>query len=60
MSVKLHPAAEAEFVDAYRWYEKQMKGLGYGFVAAVDEIILKIEDHPFSFPLAYKTFRKQF
>lgn len=57
MSVILHPAAENEFLEAFKWYEKQLTGLGEEFTGAIDEAIKRIQAAPLSFPLCYKTVR---
>jgi hypothetical protein len=38
----VRPEAEAEFVEAFDWYEQQVAGLGNRFVVSVDAVIHSI------------------
>lgn len=42
--------AEAEALDARRWYEARRAGLGEEFGAEVDAAVARIVEHPFAFP----------
>ena len=44
------PQAEAEAVEARRWYEARRAGLGEEFGAEVDAAVARIVDHPRAFP----------
>ena len=50
MRVDLYPEARAEFRSGALWYEERRDGLGEEFVAAVDEVLLRIAEAPKSFP----------
>lgn len=50
MRVKLHPDARAEVRSGALWYQEHRDGLGEEFVAAVDEVLLKIGKTPQLFP----------
>lgn len=41
-----HPDAEQEYVEAFRWYEKQRPGLGYRFEEYIEKCLKKIVSHP--------------
>ena len=49
--LKVEAAAEAEILEAARWYERQTGGLGDQFLQAVTQVLAAISDHPRSFPL---------
>lgn len=44
------PQAEAEALEARRWYEARSVGLGDAFAAEVDAAVARIIEHPFAFP----------
>lgn len=44
------PQAEAEALEARRWYEARRAGLGEEFSAEVDAAVERILEHPFAFP----------
>ena len=48
MSLELiiRPEAEADVVQAYRWYNEQVPGLGQEFLAEVDRVIESIQFNP--------------
>jgi plasmid stabilization system protein ParE len=48
--VKLHADARDEIRSAALWYQEHRDGLGEEFVAAVDEVLLKIAKTPQLFP----------
>ncbi len=58
MNVILHPAAEREFSEAFKWYEKRMTGLGTEFSNMIDETVHRVKNSPLSFPICYKTVPK--
>ena len=45
-SVRFHPEAEAEMIDAAAWYEAQQAGLGKRFLACVQEALNRIQLNP--------------
>jgi plasmid stabilization system protein ParE len=51
LPLRIHPEAEAEFADAIRWYERHGVELALDFVAAVDEGIAAIQQHPQRYPV---------
>ena len=46
MKVRFLPPAAQELEDAFQWYEDQMPGLGYNFLAEIDEAIHRIVTWP--------------
>ena len=47
--VVFRPEARAELLDARRWYEERLEGLGRDFARAVEAAIEAIAKHPASF-----------
>ena len=46
MNYRFHPAASAEYEGDIRFYKKRQPGLQHRFVAAVEETIGRILEHP--------------
>lgn len=46
MNVRFLSPATQELEDAYQWYEDQMLGLGYEFLAEIDEAVHRITAWP--------------
>lgn len=44
------PEAQAEALEARRWYEARRGGLGEEFGAEVDAAVARIVEHPLAFP----------
>lgn len=44
------PEAEAEALEARRWYEERRPGLGDEFGAAVDTTVTRLVERPLAFP----------
>ena len=45
------PQAEAELLDARRWYDEQHAGLGESLVEAVSIAVMSIVQNPLAYPL---------
>lgn len=58
MTLVVHRDAEAEILEAYRWYESRRAGLGTDFVTEVDESLERIAGNPKSFAMAYGEMRR--
>ena len=58
MSFQLHSKAEAEFGEAYFWYENQSKGLGTQFILCVNEAIERVLRNPRLYPYAQNQMRR--
>ena len=50
MSIRFHPEADSEMVDAATWYESQQEDLGKRFLASVQDAINRIELNPEMYP----------
>jgi len=46
--------AEADLVDAYKWYEERVAGLGAEFLLCVDAVMSGIERNPQHYPVVHK------
>ena len=53
-SLIVEPAAEQDLHQAYRWYQKQRKGLGDEFLLEFDSSLSKICENPFANLIIYK------
>lgn len=58
MQAVFQPAATADVEAAYAWYEKQRRGLGGEFRAAIDEVIAMIERKPAACPVVRRAVRR--
>jgi plasmid stabilization system protein ParE len=45
-AVQLLPAAEREVEEAFRWYERQRRGLGFEFLLALDATMQALRRRP--------------
>jgi plasmid stabilization system protein ParE len=54
----LHREAEADILEAFRWYESRRAGLGREFLDDVDRALERLVAAPSSFPLAYRDLRR--
>lgn len=50
--------AQKEFEQAGDWYEKERKGLGADFLAAMERALSTIAGHPEQFPIVHRDVRK--
>jgi plasmid stabilization system protein ParE len=48
--MRLHPEAQSEIDQAFRYYEAEQPGLGDGFIAAPEHGYSQIEDFPNAWP----------
>ncbi len=51
-------AAAADLEDAYRWYERQRKGLGEDFLSAVQVAIETVGSNPKAHPVLHRDTRR--
>ena len=49
--IRFHPEAEAEMMDAAKWYEQQQANLGKRFLSTIQDSLNRIEFNPLLFPL---------
>ncbi len=52
------PAAEADLVEAFEWYEGREPGLGFGFLGEVGRRLASIRDAPEQFDVVHKSYRR--
>lgn len=58
MKIALRPAAECDIAEAMAWYDGQKAGLGDEFLAKVDAMLVRIQEHPDSFPTTHASFKR--
>ena len=58
LPVVTRPAAAAEIETAYRWYERERKGLGSEFLEALQKMVNAIAENPERFPTVRKDIRR--
>ena len=54
----LRPEAEADALEAYRWYNEQLPGLGEDFLTEVDRAIETIRANPEASRKIHREFRR--
>jgi plasmid stabilization system protein ParE len=57
-SLLIRPEAEADIEEAYRWYERQLGGLGSDFLLCVEEGLEKIQKNPEMWPVVHRNVRR--
>jgi len=57
-SVRFLPEAEAELLEAARWYREQSPGLDQEFMRCVDDALATIGRVPNLFPLVHRQLRR--
>ena len=62
MSLKLilRPEAEADALEAYRWYSEQLPGLGDDFLSEVERALETIRANPEANRKVHREFRRTF
>ncbi|MBS0307867.1 MAG: type II toxin-antitoxin system RelE/ParE family toxin [Proteobacteria bacterium] len=58
--VEFAPAAEAEIIDAFNWYEQQSFGLGGEFLRAVKQSEAALSRNPHLYQILYKEIRRTY
>lgn len=58
LPVVFQPDAQEEMDHAYAWYEGQRPGLGEAFLAAVREVLTRIQEHPEMYEQLYRGLRR--
>jgi len=54
----LRPEAEADALEAYRWYSEQLPGLGEEFLAEIDRALETIRANPEAHRKLHREFRR--
>lgn len=57
MILRVRADAQADILDAARWYEDQQPGLGEALVAEIDAVFQRIKRGPLRFRIAYRGLR---
>jgi plasmid stabilization system protein ParE len=52
MTVRFHPAARAELLEARRWYQARSPVAAMAFAQAVEVAVFRIAESPIHFPIA--------
>ena len=55
--ISFHEDAEAELIEAARYYEERASGLGFAFLEDVDKAVSAVSDHPLSCQLVGREVR---
>jgi len=60
MSYKLilRQDAERDLVEAFKWYEEKVPGLGTDFLAVIERALDSIQENPARFPVMYRNVRR--
>ncbi len=54
----LRPEAEEDLLDAYRWYDRRVSGLGLRFIESVERTLTQIEQSPQAFTAVHEGVRR--
>ena len=58
MRLVYHPLAAQEVVEAARFYESRTNGLGERFLKQVDEVMRRLQEHPYQWPVVDADIRR--
>jgi len=58
MRISFRPEAVADLTEAYRWYERQRRGLGDEFEAVVEETLGLLKQAPTAFAVLHRELRR--
>jgi plasmid stabilization system protein ParE len=58
MRILFHLEAESDVIQAFRWYEEKMSGLGARFRLSLDAALAAIQAHPEAYPVVHKQVRR--
>ena len=54
----IRPEAEHDITQAFEWYDARKPGLGFEFIAAVDEALSTIQQNPLAFANLHRKARR--
>jgi toxin ParE1/3/4 len=57
-TIRFHPDAEAEMIDAAIYYETKQKDLGKRFLISVQDAVKRIQVNPILYPIAHLDVRR--
>jgi plasmid stabilization system protein ParE len=52
--ILIRPEAESDILDASKWYQEQLDGLGLDFLSILNETFQYLAENPNMFPIVYK------
>lgn len=52
--ILIRPEAENDILDASKWYQEQLDGLGLDFLSILSETFKYLVEYPNMFPIEYK------
>ena len=58
VEIVIRPEAEADALEAFRWYNEQLPGLGQEFLAEIDRALESIQAHPEANRKLFREFRR--
>ena len=58
LELLIRPDAEADALEAFRWYNEQVPGLGQEFLAEIDHALESILAHPEANRKLYREYRR--
>jgi plasmid stabilization system protein ParE len=58
LELVIRPEAEGDALEAFRWYNEQVPGLGQEFLAEIDHALESIRAHPQANRKLYREYRR--
>lgn len=58
LKVLIRPEAAIDVLEAAKWYQKNLDGLGDRFLTSIDSAIDTLQQNPEAFPKVYKELRR--
>lgn len=58
LEIIIRPEAELDILEAAKWYENNLKGLGESFLSSIDFALQSIQNNSEAFPKVYKKIRR--
>ncbi len=58
LEIIVRPEAEVDIIEAAKWYDKNLNGLGEKFSESLDSTIHLMQQNPEAFPKVYKDVRR--
>lgn len=56
--ISFSPEAELDLLNAAKWYEENLKGLGSSFLLNVEAVVNSLSRNPLAYPKVYKNIRR--
>jgi plasmid stabilization system protein ParE len=58
IDIIIQPDAVNDILEAAKWYDNNLKGLGESFLGSVDSAIYSVQQNPEAYPKVYKELRR--